>query len=409
MQQALLISVDELWLKGKNRDDYFEMMREHLREYFFAQQVGPFSIRNQGQRFLFEFRGPHNTIPENLINGIRLLPGLHTIIPVECVVERTIEAMFAAAQRSILKMKSKKWPFTFKVETYRSDKKFPMNSMEISRQLGHQLLEVFPELKVDVHKPDFLIEVFVEHEKILVASEYFRGMGGLPIGTAGHAVTLISGGIDSPVASYFMAKRGLAQTFVFFHAYPYVGDEVKEKIIKLVALLAPSHRTTRLMVIPFGKIQEIIGMHAYPEYRTVLFRLYMLKTAELLAEKINAGALITGDGLGQVSSQTLVNLSVINTLLKLIVLRPLIGLNKIEIIEWAKKIGTYETSIMPHDDACALFAPKRPTTRANQDYVKEFLLRHPLGSEQLSALSTAQIYAFDVRGHHTKLQNFLFE
>ncbi|HAZ12322.1 MAG: tRNA 4-thiouridine(8) synthase ThiI [Bdellovibrionales bacterium GWA2_49_15] len=409
MQQALLISVDELWLKGKNRDGYFEMMREHLREYFIAEKVGAFTLRNQGQRFLCEFSERFPSIPEQLIRGLRLLPGLHTIIPVECVVERTLEAMFLSAQRSILKMKAKRWPFTFKVETYRSDKKFSMNSMEISRELGHLLLVAFPELKVDVHRPDFLIEVFVESEKILVATEYFRGMGGLPIGTAGHAITLISGGIDSPVASYFMAKRGLAQTFAFFHAYPYVGDEVKEKIIKLIGLLAPSHRKTKLVVIPFGKIQEIIGTHAYPEYRTVLFRLYMLKTAELLADKVEAGALITGDGLGQVSSQTLVNLSVINTLLKLIVLRPLIGLNKIEIIDWAKKIGTYQTSIIPHDDACALFAPKRPTTRANQDYVKEFLLKHPMEDEQKLALSTAQIYTFDVRGKFVKEKNFLFE
>ncbi|MEK6625747.1 MAG: tRNA 4-thiouridine(8) synthase ThiI, partial [Bdellovibrionota bacterium] len=197
--------------------------------------------------------------------------------------------------------------------------------------------------------------------------------------------------------------------FVFFHANPYVGDEVKEKIIKLVSLLAPSHRKTKLVVVPFGKIQEIIGMYSYPEYRTVLFRLYMLKTAELLAEKLNAGALITGDGLGQVSSQTLANLSAINGLLKLFVLRPLIGLNKIEIIDWAKKIGTYETSIIPHDDACALFAPKRPTTRANQNYVSEFLQKHPLESEQQVSLSNAQIYAFDVGGDVVKERNFLFE
>ncbi|MEK6623549.1 MAG: THUMP domain-containing protein, partial [Bdellovibrionota bacterium] len=170
MEQALLISVDELWLKGKNRDDYFEIMREHLREYFIFHQVGVFTLRNQGQRFLCEFKGPNKMIPDHLINGIRLLPGLHTIIPVECVIERTMDAIFASAQRSVLKRKAQKWPFTFKVETYRTDKKFPMTSMEISRELGHQILESFSELKVDVHRPDFLIEVFIESEKILVAS-----------------------------------------------------------------------------------------------------------------------------------------------------------------------------------------------------------------------------------------------
>lgn len=404
---TLLISIDELWLKGKNREEYFESLRLHLREFFHFYQTGPFTLRNIGQRFLFELKDPSlNTLSDELLKRLCKIPGIHTVVPVyniswevEDIAKTCILAMEKAKSR--LLQKDQEGFFTFKVETYRTDKRFPLKSIDLSKELGFRLLCAFPDLKVKVKKPQIMIEVFIERDHCFVAGEYFIATGGLPVGSSGHAVSLISGGIDSPVASFYMAKRGLRQSFAFFHAYPYVGDEVKTKIIKLVSRLSAYQRNLSLYVIPFGKIQEEIGLKCYPEYRTVLFRLYMMKTAEMLARKIGAEALITGDGLGQVSSQTLTNLSVIDEFVKMLVLRPLVGMNKKEIIALAKKIETYEISILPHDDACALFAPKHPTTRAHKEYVGEFLQKNPLAAELEGALKNSQVHQFNLGGEST--------
>jgi len=422
MEQAYLISIDELWLKGKNREDYFEIMREQLRNFLKERDLPHFTINNLGQRFLLQLSPSieeekrvqlKNWINNDLMEQLQRLPGLHTLTPA-LKANRDLESIAKVANTLVGEQlpiwQSAKLPgekVTFKVETYRTDKKFSLNSMEVSREVGHIILEQFDGLKVKVTRPEHLVEVFIEREVVLVSVQYFSGIGGLPVGTSGRGLVLLSGGIDSPVAAAFMAKRGLASDFIFFHAYPYVGEDVVTKIqtlvSKLAPMIAPAKGDCKLYVIPIGKIQERIGLHCYPEYRTVLFRLHMMMLAQFLAQDKGYEALITGDGLSQVASQTLTNIAVIEKYLTIPVLRPLIGLNKIEIIRHAEKLGTMPVSMIPHVDACALFAPKHPTTKANRDVVQYFFDHHNMEQDLRDAIKQARVWSFNQKGEKIKI------
>jgi len=240
--------------------------------------------------------------------------------------------------------------------------------MQLSAEIGGRILMAYPELRVDLGAPELRISLRVLEDGIYVHTSQFEGIGGLPAGTSGHVVVLLSGGFDSPVAAYLMAKRGCSLSFVFFHAYPYVGDEVKAKVRELVEVLCTYQQRCSLYIVNYGRIQQAIAEACDPTYRTVLFRWYMLRAAELLANKLQAEGLVTGDVLGQVSSQTLSNLALLDRATLLPVLRPLLGHNKREIIDLARRIGTHDISVRPHDDACALFAAKHPILRPSQAY-----------------------------------------
>jgi tRNA uracil 4-sulfurtransferase len=236
---------------------------------------------------------------------------------------------------------------------------------------------------------------------IYVATRKLMGMGGLPVGTGGHMVSLISGGFDSPAASYLMAKRGCRQTFIFFYAYPFVGEEVKDKILKLVQILGQYQRHSRLYIIKFGEVQDVISKHCKEDYRTLLFRKAMIRSAALLAGKLKADGLVTGDSLGQVSSQTVWNISVVDNITRLPIFRPLIGFNKVEIIGMSKKIGTHDISVIPHDDACSLFAPKHPVIRPNLKYLERFDKEVDLDEYLMKCLKEAEVFDISLKGELT--------
>jgi thiamine biosynthesis protein ThiI len=252
---------------------------------------------------------------------------------------------------------------TFKVEGRRSDKSFPLGSIEISREVGGAILSVCPWLKVDVHNPDVVVRVEIREYGAYVHAGQMKGAGGIPVGTGGKGMLLLSGGIDSPVAGYMMAKRGMKLEAVYFESFPYTSEQAREKVMELARLVAVYSGPIELHVISLTEIQEALVKACDEDYFTLLLRRYMMAIADKLAEKYGCQALITGESLGQVASQTPMALHVTNILANRPVFRPCIGMDKEEIVQIAYKINTFETSILPYEDCCTVFTPKHPRTK----------------------------------------------
>ena len=260
---------------------------------------------------------------------------------------------------------------SFKVETRRSDKSFPMTSIQLSQYVGGELSEAFPEVAVDVHGPEFTVHVEIRDLAAYVHSAPVPGAGGMPIGSNGSAVTLLSGGIDSPVSTYMIAKRGVRLIPVHFFSFPYTSEAAKEKVIELARTLTRSCGRMRLAVVPFTHIQEEIRDKCPEAYFTIIMRRFMMRIADRIARDNACGAIVTGENLGQVASQTMSAMAVTQAVTELPVLRPLIGFDKEEIIRYARRIGTFETSILPYEDCCTVFTPRHPELKPKPDYVAE--------------------------------------
>ena len=282
--------------------------------------------------------------------------------------------------------------FTFKVESRRARKSYPKNSMEISRDLGEAILYAFPEIKVDVHHPDVLVNVEVRNE-IYVYSEIIPGAGGMPVGTNGNAMLLLSGGIDSPVAGYMVSKRGVGLEATYFHAPPYTSERAKEKVVDLARLVSAYAGPIKLHVVNFTDIQLAIYEKCPHEELTIIMRRYMMKIAEHFAKENGCLGLITGESIGQVASQTMQSLAATNAVCTLPVYRPLIGFDKREIVEIAEKIDTYETSIQPFEDCCTIFVAKHPVTKPNLERIEksELNLAEKIDELVKTAIDTTEI------------------
>lgn len=260
---------------------------------------------------------------------------------------------------------------TFKVESKRADKTFPMTSIELSQYVGGKIAEAYPHLKVDVHNPEMTVRLEVRDFSGYVHANPDQGAGGLPVGVGGKAVALLSGGIDSPVACYMMAKRGLALEMVHFFSYPYTSNEAKEKVLELAALVAPYCGRVRVHVVPFTKIQEELRRSCPENYFTLAMRRFMMHISEMVARSVDAEALVTGESLGQVASQTMSAMACTEAVLNMPVFRPVVGMDKEEIVRIARKIGTFETSILPYEDCCTVFTPRHPKTNPKpEDFVE---------------------------------------
>ena len=261
---------------------------------------------------------------------------------------------------------------TFKVDTHRADKRYPLTSMEINAKIGGRLLEEYSALKVDVHTPQGCVYIDVrENGTALVFGQFFEGAGGMPVGTSGKGLLLISGGIDSPVAGYMMAKRGMNVEYLHFHSYPYTNEQAKDKVIDLARLLSRYALTDKLYTISVTRIQEEIHAKCAAELNVTLLRRFMFRIAERFAQRKEAKCLITGESLGQVASQTIEGMTSSGAVVTLPVLRPLVGFDKNEIIERAKKIGTYETSVLPFEDCCTVFLPEFPAIKPKLSFIEE--------------------------------------
>ena len=392
MYRHLLINVDELWLKGKNRPAYFSALRSHIKEIMNRWMPKKYTLKCQNQRFVAEFQ---EGFAKGLLDDLSKVPGIYSLIP-----SRKVSCDFMAlAEMAVQEIGDKiqnQRDGTFKVYCRRIDKKFPYNSMEIAEQVGGKILEMGERsslnLKVDVVNPEIAVNIKIFPGKAYLSTEIIYGVGGLPLGTSGHLVTLISGGFDSPVASYMMSRRGCLQTFMFFHSYPFVEEEVLDKILSIFRVLAKYQRNPLLYRIPFGNLQQKILEKCRPAYRTLFFRHYMLLGASLLAKKVAAEALLTGDCLSQVSSQTIGNLSLLDRSALLPVFRPLLGFNKSEIISWAKKVGTHDISLLPQDDACSLLSPKHPILAPKKDYWESFIEHNNFEDDLFSVINSADVY-----------------
>lgn len=354
MQKVIIIRYSELYLKGKNRG-FFERALENNVVRALKDIPHEF-IKNCGRYLIQNF---HDEDAELIIEKVKKVFGVHTV-SLAYETSSDLDSIFEAVKLQA------RTSGTFKIESHRGDKKYPMTSVELSKEIGGRLLAYAKgALSVDVHNPSFTIRVDIrENGKALVFGEYIEAVNGMPVGTAGKGVLLLSGGIDSPVAGYMMAKRGMKIDCLHFHSYPYTNMQAKEKVVDLAKILSEYTCGTRLCTVSVTHIQEEIHEKCKPELMITLLRRFMYRIAERHALRIGATCLITGESLGQVASQTIEGITSSNSVVeKLPVLRPLIGFDKNEIIEKSVKMGAYETSILPFEDCCTVFLPDFPAIR----------------------------------------------
>ncbi len=364
MEKVLLVRYTEIHLKGLNRPYFERALADNMKRAL--RGLEPKIEREHGRIYV---RGiSEENFPEAQERLTRVF-GIHSLSPASAVDKDWETVVQAAAELMEKELESRPGKATFKVLARRSDKHYFMNSDEINRELGGRMLERFPQLSVDVHKPEIKLSVEIRDMAYVYCSE-IPGANGMPTGTAGKASLLISGGIDSPVAGYMMAKRGLTLSAVHFYSYPYTSERARDKVVELTRLVSRYAGEIRLHLVPFTDIQMTIYEKCPEKETTILMRRLMMRIAETIAREEGAQALITGESLGQVASQTLEALAVTNDAVSMPVFRPLIGFDKDEIMDVARRIGTYETSILPYEDCCTVFVPKHPVTRPKLDELR---------------------------------------
>jgi len=357
MKRSFLIKYGELALKGKNRSTFENKLINQIR--YRIEALGDFKVQKEQGRLFVEPMSDY--VEEEVIEAIKEVFGISYICPVVMIDTDDFEAI---RETTIQYMKEQydDFNFTFKVHARRANKKYPMNSMEIAKELGSTLLDTFEDLKVDVRKPDE--NVYVElRDRTYIYSRNIKGLGGMPVGSNGRAMLLLSGGLDSPVAGYMVAKRGVAIDAVYYHSHPYTSERAKQKVIELAQIISRKTGPIRLHIVPFTEIQLAIYEKCPHEQLTIIMRRVMATIAEIHARRCKALALVTGEAIGQVASQTIHSLVVTNEICTMPVFRPLIGFDKQEIIDVCHKIGTYETSILPYEDCCTIFVAKHPVTK----------------------------------------------
>ena len=353
-----MIKYAEIGLKGKNRGMFEDTLLAQLRRAL-KKVEGRFEVTKASGRMYVLAHSAFDS--DETVSALKKVFGVSHICPMvqfedpgpEALYQRVVEYVGEAYENR---------NFSFKVETRRIKKTFPVHSQDVSAKLGELLLDAYPELRVDVHHPDVQINVEIR-EKINIYSEVIPGPGGMPVGTNGRAMLLLSGGIDSPVAGYMVAKRGVVLDAVYFHAPPYTSERARQKVVDLAKIVASYAGKIRLHVVNFTDIQLCIYDNCPHDELTIIMRRYMMKIAERLAEKNGCMSLVTGESIGQVASQTMQAMAVTNAVCSMPVFRPLVAFDKQEIVDISEKIGTYETSIQPYEDCCTIFVAKHPVTK----------------------------------------------
>ena len=357
MHEIFLLKLGEIVLKGQNRKQFENKLRQNVRRRMRA--YGDFEIYIIQSTVYVE---PKTTTCdlEGAWEACHFIFGVVSLCRCRSC-EKDLDRIFETAETYL--GEELDCAKSFKVESKRSDKAFPLTSIGISQEIGGRLAEAYPEVAVDVHHPDYTVYVEVREERAFVHGPAEPGAGGLPVGVGGKTALLLSGGIDSPVAGYMMAKRGVELECVHFFSYPYTSERAKEKVLDLARIMTRYCGRITVHVVPFTKIQEEIRDNCPEEYFTLIMRRMMMRISEALAEKLGCMSLTTGESLGQVASQTMQAMMVTNAVCRLPVFRPVIGMDKEEIIAIARKIETMETSILPYEDCCTVFTPKHPKTR----------------------------------------------
>ena len=387
MYKAFLIKYAEIAIKGKNRYIFEDALVAQIK-YQLKNVEGKFRIVKEMGRIFIYTEGEF--VYDETIEALKRVFGIFSICPAVVLEDEGFEKLSQEVTEYVKKLYGEK-ALTFKVNTRRNKKTYPMQSMEISSALGGAILDACPNMKVDVHNPDVFVNVEIRN-KIYLYSENIPGPGGMPLGTNGSAMLLLSGGIDSPVAGYMIAKRGVTLDAVYFHAPPYTSERAKQKVVDLAKLVAKYSGPIRLHVVNFTDIQLYIYDKCPHEELTIIMRRYMMKIAEEFAKKDGCLGLITGESIGQVASQTIHSLAATNDVCTMPVFRPVIGFDKQEIVDVALKINTYETSILPYEDCCTIFVAKHPVTKPNLQIIKrsEEKLQEKIDEMMKEAVETAE-------------------
>lgn len=357
MKEIILVKNGELVLKGLNRNSFEDVLIKNMKRHL--ADIGAFTFTKSQSTIMVE---PENedTDLDDAVDALKKVFGIAALSRA-AVCEKDMADIIRTAKEyledELLMAK------TFKVEAKRSDKKFPLNSPQICRELGGEILKAFHHLKVDVHNPDIVVTVEIRDRYAFVRGNNIKGAGGMPTGTSGRAAVLISGGIDSPVAAYMMAKRGIELISIHFASPPYTSELAEMKVMELLKKVASYSGTITTYVVPFTEIQEAIRDYCPEDYFTLVMRRIMMQLSERIAENQNCMALITGESVGQVASQTIYALGCTDSAVHMPVFRPCIGMDKDEIIAVSRKIDTFETSIQPYEDCCTVFTPKHPKTK----------------------------------------------
>ena len=392
MYKAFLIKYGEIGTKGKNRYLFEDALCRQIRRAL-KKIDGQFIVSKEQGRIYVECDTDFDY--DEAVAKLKTVFGILWICPMMQIEDNGFDDL---AEQTVKYLKDvyKGKEMTFKVKARRARKNYPLNSMEINMDLGEKILDAIPQMKVDVHKPDIELNVEIRN-KINIYSEFIPGPGGMPVGTNGKATLLLSGGIDSPVAGYMIAKRGVIIDAVYFHAPPYTSERAKQKVIDLAKLVAVYSGPINLHIVNFTDIQLYIYDQCPHDELTIIMRRYMMKIAEHFALKEESLGLITGESIGQVASQTMHSLAVTNEVCTLPVLRPLIGFDKQEIIDISEKIGTFETSILPFEDCCTIFVAKHPVTKPNLKAIKrsELKLREKIVELVQTAIETTETLWID--------------
>lgn len=360
MNKVIIVRVCEIFLKGKNRFYFVNLLEENIKK---ALDGIKYDLVKLQMRYLVENFDEDKY--ELIMSKLLKVCGIHTMSVAYCV-ESDVDKIAEAAIAECEDMKG-----SFKVETNRADKTFPLHSVELSAEIGGRILEKYgKDLYVDVKKPKNILKIDIrENGQSLIYKDVIKGVGGMPVGSSGKGFLMLSGGIDSPVAGYMMAKRGMKLAAVHFHSYPYTGEAAKEKVITLGKMISEYSAGMTLYVVKFTEIQEEIHKKCSEEFMITMMRRFMMRITERLANYHGGQAIITGESLGQVASQTTESITSSNSVVTMPVFRPLIAFDKLETIEIANKIGTYETSILPYEDCCTVFLPKFPAIKPRMDRV----------------------------------------
>lgn len=365
MFHSFLIKYAEIGVKGKNRYLFEDALVRQI-NYAMKRCEGTFVVHKASGRIYVDAKSEFDF--DEVVGELKTVFGVWGICPVTVLEDKGFEQL----GKDVTAYIDENYPdknFTFKVQARRARKNYPLDTMEINAELGGILLDAFPELRVDVHDPDVQLHVEIR-EKIYVYSMIIPGPGGMPVGTGGKGMLLLSGGIDSPVAGYMISKRGVTIDAVYFHAPPYTSERAKQKVVDLARLISRYTGPIRLHVINFTDIQLHIYEKCPHDELTIIMRRIMMQIAEKLANDSECLGLITGESIGQVASQTMAAIAVTNEVCTLPVYRPLIGMDKQEIVEISEKIGTYETSILPYEDCCTIFVAKHPVTKPSLAVIK---------------------------------------
>ena len=363
--EMLLLKLGEVVLKGQNRRSFEDRLVANVARRL--KSCGSFQVYVRQSTIYAE---PVNESCDMAAayDAARQVFGVVSVArAVPC--EKTVPAIVETAARYLSEEFAR--ARSFKVESKRADKNYPMNSIQVSQAVGGDLAERFPHVAVDVHHPELTVYVEIREKYAYVHAPAVPGAGGLPVGMGGHAVSLLSGGLDSPVSSWMMARRGVEVEMVHFVSPPYTSQQAQDKVLELARLLTAWCGRMLVHIVPFTEIQEEIRRKCPEEYFTLIMRRFMMRLAEAVARRAGARALITGESLGQVASQTMMALATTDDVVSMPVLRPLIGMDKVEIIRTAREIGTYETSILPYEDCCTVFTPRHPATRPSLEEVRK--------------------------------------